>query len=132
MKLEIKHLAPYLEHSLKCVDLKGEPDSNIFTLESINIHGVVSDNDGNFDIEFKDIKPILRPLFDLTKEIEYNGEKFIPYHKLGNRPNLLDYRIDEIDFNRLPYDLIQILHSWHFDTQGLIEAGLAIDKNTIK
>jgi hypothetical protein len=24
------------------------------------------------------IKPILRPLSDLTKEIEVNGEKFIP------------------------------------------------------
>ena len=32
---------------------------------------------------FEDIKPILRPLSDLTKEIEIDGEKFVPAIKLA-------------------------------------------------
>jgi hypothetical protein len=77
MKLELKHLAPYLPYRLKILDEKSEPSDNIFTLESINIYESVSDTEGNIDIPFTEIKPILRPLSDLTKEIEFNGEKFV-------------------------------------------------------
>lgn len=30
----------------------------------------------------EDLKPLLRPLSDLTKEIEHNGERFVPIYKL--------------------------------------------------
>lgn len=33
-------------------------------------------------VGFYDIKPILRPLSDLTKEIEHNGEKFVPLKRI--------------------------------------------------
>ena len=33
-------------------------------------------------VNFKEVKPILRPLTDLTKEIEVNGERFVPIVKL--------------------------------------------------
>ena len=82
MELTIEHLAAYLPYVLKCLDLKAEPDSNIFTLESVSIYRVVSDSEGNFDIGFEEIKPILRSLSDLTKEIEHNGEKFVPMIEL--------------------------------------------------
>lgn len=133
MKLEIKHLAPYIEHNLKCLDLKGEPDSNIFTMESISIHGVVSDNDGNFDIEFKDIKPLLLPLSYLTKEIEHNGESFVPSEKINSTIDcFLQMQRNGFENNIWSYDLTCKLLSYHFDIFGLIESGLAIDKNTIK
>ena len=34
--------------------------------------------------------------------------------------------------NQSDYMLIEQLIEWHFDFQGLIEAGLAIDLNTVK
>jgi hypothetical protein len=35
------------------------------------------------DVYLSEVKPLLRPLSDLTKEIEVNGEKFVPIVKLG-------------------------------------------------
>jgi len=34
------------------------------------------------DVFLEEVKPILRPLSDLTKEIEVNGEKFVPIERL--------------------------------------------------
>lgn len=82
-------------------------------------------------IEFK---PILRPLSDLTKEIEHNGEKFVPSEKLAfhlfeksDREYYLNGGI-----NGVPFWVSQKYFEWHFDVFGLIEKGLAINKNDIK
>jgi hypothetical protein len=149
MKLELKHLADYLPYRLKLLDEKAEINDNIFTLESITIHETVSDNDGNCDILFTEIKPILRPLSDLTKEIEVNGEKFVLLSSLEEtfRPSTRDLSIFLfngkicIDIETENYSqtidlfdgflIIQKLLEWHFDIYGLIENGLAIDINTI-
>ena len=76
MKLEIKHLASYLPYGLK---LKTEYGWCIMlTLNDWSVNG---DCDESLCYETKDttdFKPILRPLSDLTKEIEVNGEKFVP------------------------------------------------------
>ena len=37
------------------------------------------------DVYLEELKPILRQLSDLTKEIEHNGEKFVPIIKLANQ-----------------------------------------------
>lgn len=85
-KLTIKELAPYLPFDLyfiryerECVD---KTATNIIwseykvpvrtQLNAVNLNGFEYDNS----------KPILRPLSDLTKEIEVNGEKFVPMIKL--------------------------------------------------
>ena len=73
----------------------------------------------SFDITNKGIKPILRPLSDLTKE------GFVYLH------NYLTKEIDN-DISLLHYRDIQILLKNHFDVFGLIEKGLAIDINTLK
>lgn len=39
-------------------------------------------------LSISDTKPILRPLSDLTKEIEVNGEKFVPMVELAKIANL--------------------------------------------
>ena len=72
-KLELKHLAPYLPYGLKIKLHNG----NITTFQSISVSGFT-----NGISWMKECKPILRPLSDLTKEIEYNGERFIPMGKL--------------------------------------------------
>ena len=74
--------------------------------------------------ELAGIKPILRPLSDLTKEIDVNGEKhqmwlLVPH---GNSIN---------DVFSWQYKNIKTLFEWHFDVFGLIENGLAIDINSL-
>lgn len=84
-KLELKHIAPYFAYGLKCEILNykcdyvgekygiingyyfyaGEPHYTFKTREESGKRGDL-------------IKPILRPLSDLIKEIEIDGKKFIP------------------------------------------------------
>ena len=97
-KLELKHLSPYLPFKVsiipfewkvneywkgKKVMLTGfqvDDDRAIFKhrdlISESNIFGIVT-----FKIE--ECQPILRPLSDLTNEIEINGKKFIPIYGLA-------------------------------------------------
>lgn len=149
MKLELKHLAPYLPYGLKgkaeqydTVDkLLGIYGTNGHTLTLC--HQVNNHNTIDYAVDINNFKPILRPLSDLTKEIEVNGEKFVPYKKLywgycnggaefgnvvyceyGESPKTAINVLDYID------DYFQLLQ-WHFDIFGLIKQGLAIDTNTL-
>jgi hypothetical protein len=129
MKLELKHLAGYLPYGLKYKNNYFE-DKRIIELTPflLSFHSV----------DFNKIKPILYPLSDLAKKIEVNGEKFVPIIKLN-----LDYdwsdNISIYDFSTITglnmediYFVTDSLLEWHFDIYGLIEAGLAIDINTLK
>jgi hypothetical protein len=102
-------------------------------------------NDGRIkDQDISNYKPLLYPLEYLTKEIEVNGEKFMPYdYFLNDTENdwfegniwmgyLFEGNIDKLEIGFIPYYVIQKLAEWHIDFQGLIEAGLAIDKTTLK
>lgn len=85
--------------------------------------------------------PIIRPLSDLTKEIEHNGEKFIPVLKLleansfdinENTLELIEkYKGIYFDIDLLSLSDALLLIEWHFDICGLIEKGEAIDVNTL-
>ena len=154
MKLEIKHLAPYLPYGLKVQHTEfdsGESKTGIASIHSISIEDISFE--GLFcDYYFDDpepeceIKPILRPLSDLTKEIEYGGEiqpiavaliricfehgltgecaaKLIVDLKPSTRHELV---------RLAPYFIVEQLISWHFDIFGLIDSNLAIDLNTIQ
>jgi len=187
MKLELKYLANYLPYGLKVKsksavwDLRTLTLSMVGSLERTNKRHIYHES---WLIEDTNFKPILRPLSDLTKEIEHNGEKFVPlvelfkiskgnyqqeikYHSvmsthqiqiemLGFRNYFFGlyesdrdvrienglyfdcYSTDLIMDNRFEekilcqYSLFEKLFEWHFDVFGLIEKGLAIDKNTIK
>jgi hypothetical protein len=131
MKLEIKHLAPYLPYELKMQvkDYHGiEYVSQILTTENI----------GNF-INGEECKPILRPLSDLNKEglyIEHlNIETITDESNIQDLDIYLENWIDSKDTNHhvkfLPYGLVNELISEHFDVFGLIPKGLAIDINTL-
>jgi hypothetical protein len=99
--------------------------------------------------------PILRPLSDLTREIEVNGEKFVPivelarikhptfgmrnkfwYEDYPNYCTVCDYTAMNIqvfkeDTGYNKFYIIQKLYQWHFDIFGLIQRGDAIDLNTL-
>lgn len=93
-------------------------------------------------------KPILRPMSDLNKEIEFNGEKFRPFYQmrveLHHEINQTDYQCllsekltieneSESKYDVLKFSLQELekLYKWHFDVHDLISSGLEIDINTI-
>ncbi|PHR23622.1 MAG: hypothetical protein COA36_16885 [Desulfotalea sp.] len=120
MELELKHLAPYLPYGLRIKNKTTTMPLSGYYLDELE------DPQFGFDDTYK---PILRPL-DLTKEIEVNGEKFVPIDYLNNNGWLLD-EFDLIRYNQLDYGVVTKLVEWHFDVFGLIPQGLAIDINTL-
>lgn len=74
-KLELKHLAPYLPYDVGYIVNSSKHQIQYKLTAKTLYHSIKV-------VGFYDIKPILRPLSDLVKEIEHNGEKFIPLGKL--------------------------------------------------
>lgn len=122
MKLELKHLAPYLPYKLKGKleneDYYPTTIGELYRLEtsadSDNIPYCIVDG---YEGEIIDFKPILRPLSDL--------EEFSPaiYNYLVKNCKNYVVRLQQIDYN--------VLIENHFDVFGLIEKGLAIDINSL-
>lgn len=135
--LELKHLAPYLPYGLKMIYVhtnKIGQISNIYTLGS-----GYNNDDIKISIDYSEgehiwmYKPILRPLSDLTKEIEIDGEKIVISNEYGY------YRFDEMStlkggsviLSSIMLKEYEIILKYHFDIFGLIEKGFAIDINTL-
>ena len=166
-KLTLPILAGYLPYEVKAIATE-EIDLEMITVEKGDIMilgGVVPKNkdwyfpDGNGDqIEgaificgegyihsTESFKLLLRPLSSLTKQIEHNGEMFVPieYFEIGDDSD------DEIDYGKgnvkmigllkdmarhnfiqtsyMPYGVIKKLLEWHYDIFGGIEAGWALN-----
>ena len=136
MKLELKHLAPYLPYGLKCKWNQSKP----FELKGLQ-HGSDSVNnemwiwkDKTYFIGYLyECKPILRPLSDLKtieKEIKSVDSYWYVDDYLTEKCTVDKiYPLHVIEF--IPYAIMQVLLKYHFDVFGLIEKGLAIDINTI-
>ena len=75
-------------------------------------------------------KLALRPLSDLTKEIEHNGERFIPLYRLMKEDKAFTTSfIDAFGYEELKVSVYELLLEWHFDIFHLIPNGLALDLN---
>ena len=178
-ELELKHLAPYLPYKLKGVltydrreDFDSEDwleDNDILKEGSVwticgyadsdlnipigegEIDGFIWRNEMTYVNFHQGVKPILRPLIDLTKEIkDSNNYEFVYVESLeiGDDDSGTEYDHGNIktirllksiaennnfhDVQYLPYLLVQDLIKHHFDVFGLIEKGLAIDINTLE
>lgn len=157
VKLELKHLAPYLPYRLKAemLDYKSDYVGKQYD-EIVGVHQWDKNclywsalTVGGSKPNIERIKPILRPLSDLNKEIEHNGEKFVPidWFEIGDDWNeSIDYgagnvkliglledmsKHNFIDLPYMSYGVTQKLFEWHFDVFGLINKGLAVDINTL-
>jgi len=141
MKLELKHLSPYLPFKLELHYPNNEVNSQDAFLDEHNI--------GEY-LFYPLGLPILRPLSDLTKPmVNYLGENVVPAYSLfrnykegktGLEYDLTQDGIIEIwisDYKTgIIYETLVLgdymkLFKWHFDVFGLIEKGLAIDINTL-
>jgi hypothetical protein len=111
MKLELKHLAPYLPYELKYF-FKGSVQE-VRTLEPEDL--------GEVMLEWfnQSKKPILRPLSDLTEDYA----NFWNYSFRDFKWAIINKEVSVLCW----HDLL----SKHYDVFGLIEKGLAIDKKTI-
>jgi len=138
MKLELKHLAPYLPYGLelRClngINSQGEENYSIISFNSKSFSYYSIDN----------VKPYLRQLNELKNEVGdfYTQTMFDMNGYIGDT---IDYKNRYIDSSRtfkiggdyyvvreLPYDFFDKLCSKRYDVFGLIEAGLAIDINTL-
>jgi hypothetical protein len=100
------------------------------------------------DVFLDEVKLCLRPLSDLTTEIEHNGEKFVPIERLWDETlgqvdsNAYDDHFFNTDLNttwissenvlQLEYIVVQKLTEWHFDIFGLREKNLCIYYDELK
>ena len=137
IKLEIKQIAAYLPYRLKYLD---KDTNELTTMRSISTEINLIDMGWGNAHDLKEFKPILRPLSDLTKEIEFDNEKFTPSKDKYWGMNSFQYHINQFENwespsaylnSCAPYGLLLVLIKWHFDVFGLIDAGLAIDINTL-
>jgi len=171
-------LAMSLPYRLKCLYIGSDGFYKSDTLKDdysyeTNLHGIIG-YCYYFKEDFNDIelieedkfKPILRPLSDLTKTINHNGDEFVPMIRLA-KIGIGDYNFRigttvggdkyvyyvDGDFvfsnnqftNRLytkggnsttyksapQFELLLKLIEWHFDMDGFIEKGEAIDANIL-
>ena len=158
--LELNHIQHYPigENGVKLITAKHQikyGERTILTLNGVcwddNANDLnmefIHDNDLIFSNCMKPMQVILHPLSDLTKPITvpgYNdGKEFVPIDILLPESDYIgiEYMRDEHihDFinknNRLdlcyPFSFWQKLYQWHFDLEGLIRSGLAIDINTL-
>ena len=153
--IELKHIAPYTPHGLKVTfegdDLTHEVVGLSIAADGIELISPFGDY-GKANIE--DCKLILRPLSDLDKNITHNGKTFNPVKELVKMPITKEnnalmafYSLNTIGVGKyledvanygdinpkyLSYPLATKLIEWHFDINGLIEIGLAININDLK
>ncbi|WON94737.1 hypothetical protein [Sphingobacterium sp. UGAL515B_05] len=129
--LTLEHIAPYLPYGIRVKVGKTERNLTAVSLDSTFVF--VSAWKGSREkemVSIEEIKPILRPLSDLTKVIEHNGERFVPVVNLGW--NSYDHILKSGTCINISYEYMVKLFKWHFDVFGLIEKGLAIDINSIE
>jgi hypothetical protein len=138
-QLELKDIAAYLPYGLKIDILNYKCDYVGIQYAKANGFYELTDgfyvtyHGGSTGKSVTDFKPILRPLSDLFSDklnpIPINETK----HLYG-----WDYLWYDVYKNKEPFNLnvlkwavLSKLLEWHFDVFGLIDAGLAVDINTI-
>lgn len=131
MKLDLKHLSPYLPYKLEMSEqdliyvLAGF-DGNVMLLYE---KGDPSMEPFGAEIIEQSVKPILRPLSDYCdinstamNELNCDLTDQIQINELANK---------KINYSQLNYGVAQICFQNHIDIFALIENGLAIDINTL-
>ena len=138
MKLELKHITPYLPYKLRVVEwYRGKQIHDEFVVDCVNWDGKnIGGSDASLDsfelermFNLKDIKPILRPMANLfTDEFK------------DLRDDISDYELDVIftwfvselkptnPLICISYYVATLLFEHHFDIFGLIDKGLAIER----
>ena len=141
----IDKIIPYLPYDLgfKATDLEsGEFEESCiteinFATAQIEVGATMYSFD---DIGSNELKPVLRPLEDLVKEISFNNKRFIPLTELKDSGLWCDayddwWDLQEPDYKTMmrncPYEIFDKLLEWNFDVFSLIDDGRAINMNKL-
>lgn len=121
--MELKHLAYYLTYNTKIQ--RNSSDKEIIELTEKNISFIISNND----------KPLFYPIDYLKKEIEFNGEKFVPIDKLYpdlelNKRNMR-FHLLKFDALNCRFAILEKCFEWKIDIFDYIKKGEAIDITTL-
>jgi hypothetical protein len=150
MKLQIKHLAPYLPYDLNVVCLdKGVTFFNkqisihSFRISKNFVHNTYQLIYRNEGVCMENIKPILRPRSDLKKgfhkdfdELLFDENNYVYTDEIGIKATpsielfIGDGCNNTIIFNSV-IEIYNLLLKHHFDVFGLIEKDLAININNL-
>lgn len=140
MKLEIKHLSPYLPYNLKGQCLHKTIDgvelkNNVFVLDSIDqaTQWIYWTHDRLFLRQLGlrgkgfrpcDFKPLLRPLSDY---VNINSDAMMALNcDVSTQINLNEFAMKYISLSSLYYSTYEICLINHIDVFGLIDEGLAL------
>ena len=107
--IELKHLAPYGDKG--CEYLSREGTKIPFDFEDLYDIQIAIKNGSKWQDNYR---LILYPLSWLTKEIEHNGEKFVPMDRLKKIQDMPDlFFINNILWSH--WAVVNQCIEWHFD-----------------
>lgn len=131
MKLETKHLAPYLPYKLKGIyEMSSKQKQE--TLQAIDTLGKCRTDEDLRWFEIKMFKPILQPLFNDNFDYTIFLMDNFPEEKWADAYNDIMNGVGfGVKIEQIPYEHHEFLFENHIDVFGLIEKGLAIDINTL-
>jgi hypothetical protein len=123
MKLELKHLAPYLPYGLKVSNNTYPDDVNLVTGLRDETYFIERNSKYAYgDIE--NCKPILRPLSDYA---DINSDAMNSLNcDMSEQINLNEFAIGYICLGSLYQSTYELCLKNHIDVFGLIEKGLAL------
>lgn len=133
MELELKHLSPYLPYDLKVMapyeDRQIYSELILLSKSSgyCNVRDARTYAGDVSEYKIEAIKPILRPLSDITNE---HLQELFRKDEVAKIKKLISQR-DWQQYQDLDYSTILFFCVNHYDFQGLIDKGLAIDINTL-
>lgn len=108
----------------KIIDLKGEPDSNICTMETVVIHNTCVDEHGN-DMALDEVKPFLRKL-ESIKDEEKKQFQHLCHLEKEDLACLFDGTAHLTNVKEWAMGVL-FLCGKHFDLFSLIENGEAVE-----
>lgn len=141
MKLELKHIAPYLPYGLI---VKHNDEDTLLT--DLHVSGII--NPVKYEagitsvIDVDEVKPILRPISSMTLEeiremqgVVDNEGVYIAVSKsdIWFEEHVLDPNAGHMELYITDlYNAYEWLFKHHFDIFDLIDKGLAVDKTKLK
>jgi hypothetical protein len=130
MKLELKHLAPYLPYGLKVKTKYGWD-----TMTTLNEFEVNGDHEESYSYEYHpnevlELKPILRPLSYFSNWIIKDKKDFLGVNH-NQMMEFLGFSDGQIKLENISLGLYLAMCNKHIDFNFLIEKGLAININKI-
>lgn len=99
--LELKDICGYLPYGLKFLSDYFSTPHEIVSIDLTDNTADFSNNCGYTNKSLGEVKPILRPMSDLTKEITHRGEKFVPLVELAKialRDAIAKRYYNDVDF----------------------------------